>query len=116
MRLVSAAALLVLVAAPAEARYHRYMHRLHCWPGEIHLLRGGRCVSIHSRAAREIVRYVPPPRFAARPMPMPMPPEKPVAKRQDRLPVSRETAPGVELPYWEPYPIMGRPPGRWWNL
>ncbi len=104
--------LLVLVATPAEARRHHYTHHTRCWAGEIHLLHGGRCVPRYSRAAREVMRYVPPPRFAVRPMPVPV--EKPAAKRGDRLPTA--DPPGVELPFWEPYPIMGRPEGRWWHL
>ncbi len=34
-------------------------------------------------------------------------------KRGDKLP---SVDPGLEidLPYWEPFPIMGRPAGRWW--
>ncbi len=116
MRLALAAALLVLVAAPAEARHrhhHRYVAR--CWPGEILLVHEGRCVWAHSRSARDIGRSVP--RFAAWPRSPapPDPPAVPVGKKGDRLKAS-DPGPGVELPYWEPYPVMGRPAGRWWHI
>ncbi len=129
MRLAIAATLLVLVAAPAEARHRHHHYVARCWPGEILLVHEGRCVWARSRAARDIGRSVP--RFAAWPnrrevMPpgpitaIPTPDTRPAsdqaperAKKGDRLPAA---GPGVDLPYWEPFPIMGRPGGRWWWL
>ncbi len=131
MKAFIALALLVLAAAPAEARsrHHHYVAR--CWPGEILLVHEGRCVWARSRAARDIGRSVP--RFAAWPNRREvMPPADPKstippdtrpasdqaperAKKGDRLPAAN-SGPGVDLPYWEPFPIMGRPRGRWWWL
>ncbi len=132
MRVVIVGAFLALVAAPAEARHRHHHYVARCWPGEILLVHEGRCVWARSRAARDIGRSVP--RFAAWPnrrevMPpdkaittIPRPDTRPAsdqtperAKKGDRLPAVGP-GPGIELPFWEPFPIMGRPQGRWWWL
>ncbi len=109
MRLALAAAVILLIAIPAEARHHRhhYRHYAHeqCLPGAIWLRHERECVWKHSR--REV---------------MPIDTNRtrttdtrPSAKREDRLPAA-DPGPGITLPFWEPYPIMGRPQGRWWML
>ena len=113
-RIALALACLVALAMPAEARHHH----ARCLLGSIRILHSGQCVSKHSRAARKVYHpwaWHPGRARGSLQEAGPTPPPRKVAKTQDRRP-ERPESQGLDIPYWEPYPIMGRGPGRWWWL
>ena len=105
--------LLILAALSCEAQARHYHHRYadRCYPGYIWLRHDRECVS-KRYSRREVVPAEQPIRHRETTI---EPDTRPPVKRGGRLPAA-DPAPGVNLPYWEPDSIMGRPGGRWWFL